>query len=467
MSAHAAPPAPALPPDRDPYAALRHAPYRRYLTGNFLANVGRQAVSIAATWQIYQWTNSATALGLVGLVNVVPLLLFVLSAGALADRIDRRVIIVRCMVAVSVLSLALALVSAFHDRIPPFRVLQAANEVLRAVALVFERHVDPAALRFDNPALPLVYLLLFLHAVVRVIGAPARGSIVPLLVPTPALSNAVTWSSSTFELSTVVGPALGGAIVAAAGFEIVYALDVLFALGLAVALFGVRMPPRAADPAAPRPGTLEGARFIWRHQPLLAALTLDLFAVILGGAIMLLPIYADKILHVGAAGLGWLRAAPALGAIAMAFFVAHARPLQRPGLVMLWSVAGFGAAIIVFGLSTSFALSFLALFLSGAFDNISVVVRHSVVQLLTPDSLRGRVTSVNQLFIGSSNEISALRAGLVAALLGPVLAATLGGLGTIAVTGAVALIWPTLKSLPPLHALRPEPDGPAAAKKNG
>lgn len=452
-------------PLRDPYAALRYAGYRRYLTGNFLANAGRQAVSIAATWQIYQWTNSATALGLVGLVNVIPLLLFVLPAGALADRYERRLIIIRCMAGSAVLSLALAVVSRFHASIPDWSGLRAANELLHSIALIFERQVDAGSLKFDNPALPLVYLILFLHAVVRVIGAPARGSIVPLLVPTPALSNAVTWSSSTFELSTVVGPALGGIIVAFSSYSLVYALDVFCSLALVFALLGVRMPARSdASGHRAEPGTLAGARFIWRHQTLLGALTLDLFAVILGGAITLLPIYADKILHVGPAGLGWLRAAPALGAITMAFWVAHSRPLRRPGLVMLWSVAGFGVAMVVFGFSTWFWLSLFALFLSGAFDNISVVVRHSVVQLLTPDSLRGRVTSVNQLFIGSSNEISALRAGLVAALLGPVLAATLGGLGTIVVTAGVALIWPSLKRLPPLHQMQPE--GDAGMKKN-
>lgn len=452
-------------PTRDPYAALRHAGYRRYLTGNFLANAGRQAVSIAATWQIYQWTNSATALGLVGLVNVVPLLLLVLPAGALADRFDRRSIIVRCMAATALLSLALALVSLFHASIPALPALQAANGQLHRVALFFERQIDPAALHFDNPALPLIYLLLFLHAVVRVISAPSRGSIVPLLVPTPVLSNAITWSSSTFELSTVVGPALGGLIVALAGYSAVYAIDALCALSLVIALFGVRLPARPDPGGRPVPaGTFAGARFIWRHQTLVGALTLDLLAVILGGVITLLPIYADKILHVGPAGLGWLRAAPALGAIAMAFLVAHTRPFRHPGRAMLWSVAGFGVAMTLFGISTWFWLSLLMLFLSGACDNVSVVVRHSVVQLLTPDSLRGRVTSVNQLFIGSSNEISALRAGLTAALLGPVLAATLGGLGTIAITAAVALVWPGLKHLPPLHQMRPEPE--EESKKN-
>lgn len=452
---------------RDPYAALREPGYRRYLVGNFLANAGRQAVSIAATWQIYQWTHSATALGLVGLVNVVPLLLFVLPAGALADRLERRVIIMRCMAAAAFLSLLLALVSHYDHLVPRLALLEAANRTLHGVALFFERHGDASALRFDNPALPIVYLLLFLHAIVRVIGAPARGSIVPLLVPTSALSNAVTWSSSTFELSTVVGPALGGLVVASLGYAWVYALDVFCAGSLVVSLLGVRLlrPPGAGSPSADA-GALAGARFIWKRQPLLAAMTLDLFAVILGGAVTLLPIYADQILHVGPAGLGWLRAAPALGAICMAFYVAHRRPFARPGMVMLWSVVGFGAAMAVFGLSTWFWLSLAALFLSGVCDNVSVVVRHSVVQLLTPDSLRGRVTSVNQLFIGSSNEISSLRAGLTAALVGPVLATTLGGLGTIVVTAAVALAWPGLKHLPPLAHLTPEQDDPGAKKND-
>lgn len=455
-------------PLRDPYSALREVGYRRYLIGNFLANVGRQGVSIAATWQIYQWTHSATALGLVGLVNVIPLILFVLPAGALADRVDRRLVIMRTTIATCLLSLGLAAVSHFHAAVPNLAPLSALNDALRSLALVFEKQVESDALRFDQPALPIIYLLLLLHAVVRVIAAPSRGSIVPLLVPTRSLSNAVTWSSSTFELSTVVGPALGGLVVAVSSYSWVYALDVLCALSLAWALLGVKLrrhPPTAADATA-NIGPLAGARFIWKRPPLLAAMTLDMFAVILGGAVILLPIFADQILQVGPAGLGWLRAAPALGAITMAFIVAHARPMARPGMVMLWSVVGFGASMIVFGLSTSLWLSLLALFLSGACDNVSVVVRHSVVQLLTPDFLRGRVTSVNQLFIGSSNEISALRGGLVAALLGPVLAATLGGVGSIAVTAVVALIWPQLKRLPPLHQLGTEPSGSSAGKNN-
>lgn len=450
-------------PGRDPYAALRHPGYRRFLTGTFLANVGRQSLIVAATWQIYQWTHSATALGLVGLVNVVPLLLFILPAGALADRCDRRTILLRCMFASAALSLALAAVSFWHEAIPALPGLAAANALLRDIALLFERHAPADSLQFSDPALPLIYLLLFLQAVVRVVGNPARGALIPQLVPPAQLSNAVTWSASSFELSTVVGPAMGGLVVAFTGFSAVYVFDVGCSLALACALTGVRVPPRAG-PRAAGPGALAGVRFIWSHPPILAALTLDLCAVVLGGVTALLPIYAGTILQIGPAGLGWLRAAPALGAIAMAFVVAHLPPMRRPGVGTLWSVAAFGVSLVVFALSTNVWLSLGALFLSGICDNFSVVVRHTLVQLLTPDALRGRVTSVNQLFIGSSNEISALRAGLTAAWLGPVLAAASGGVGTILVAGAVALFWPALRALPSLHHLTPAPAGGADAK---
>jgi MFS family permease len=445
-------------PVRDPYAALRHSGYRRFLAGNLLFNTGRQGLSVAIAWQIYQWTQSATALGLVGLVNVIPLMLLVLPAGVLADRVDRRRIVTHTMWISALLSLSLVFFTVGHAAIPALAPLRAANHLLQSIALLFERHADPASLHFDNPALPLIFLVLFLQSIVRVLGNPARAALVPLLVPPAAVSNAVTWSASSFELSTVIGPALGGFLVAGLGYTPVYVIDAVFSLVLAGSLWGVALPQAPHDPGAPAPDMLAGVRFIWQRKPILAAITLDLFAVLLGGAVALLPIYADKILHVGAAGLGWLRAAPAAGAITMAFIVTHLPPARRPGLLMLWSVAGFGAAIMLFGLSDNLWLSLLALYLSGVCDNYSVVVRHSLVQMLTPDVLRGRVTAFNQLFIGSSNEISELRAGLAAALWGPVVAATMGGLGTIAVVGAVALVLPALKTVPPLHQLKAEPD---------
>jgi MFS family permease len=381
----------------------------------------------------------------------------VLPAGVLADRLDRRRLVAWTMGASGLFSLALLLVSRYHAALPDLAPLRGANSLLRSIALVFEHHTDPAALHFTDPALPVIFALLFLQSIARVLGNPARAALVPLLVPTSAVSNAVTWSASAFELSTVIGPALGGFLVAGAGFDAVYLIDFIAAVAFALLLRGVQhhaAPRRTA--AGPEPDMFAGVRFIWQRQPILAAISLDLFAVLLGGAVALLPIYADRILHVGPAGLGWLRAAPALGAITMAFLVTHLPPAKRPGLGMLWSVAGFGAAIVLFGLSTHFWLSLLALYLSGVCDNFSVVVRHTLVQLMTPDALRGRVTAFNQLFIGSSNEISELRAGLAAALFGPVAAAAGGGVGTILVVVVVALALPALRTVPPLPTLKSE-----------
>lgn len=444
------------PERRDPYAAMRHGGYSRYLAGYFLSNTGRQAMSVAIAWQIYQWTNSATALGLVGLINVLPLLALVLPAGVMADHLERRRLVAWTMAASGLLSLALLLVTHFSAALPAWPVLHGANGVLRAIALVFERHVDPATLHFDNPALPVIFTLLFLQSVARVLGTPARAALIPQLVPADAVSNAVTWSASSFELSTVIGPALGGFLVASTGYDVVYLLDFVASSAFALLMLGVRLHAAPRVAGGPKPDMFAGVRFIWRRQPVLAAITLDLFAVLFGGAVALLPIYADKILHVGAAGLGWLRAAPSAGAITMAFIVTHVRPARHPGRLMLWAVAGFGAAIVVFGLSKFVWLSLLALFLSGMCDNFSVVVRHSLVQMLTPDVLRGRVTAFNQLFIGSSNEISELRAGLAAALWGPVMAATVGGFITIGVVVTIAMLLPGLKTVPPLHQLKPE-----------
>ena len=446
------------PPSHDPYAALKVPHFRGYLGGSFFALLGRQAVIAGAIWQVYEWTHSSTALGLVGLVNVLPLLVLSLPAGAIADRHDRRRLIALGTTVIAVVNVGLAALAFWPGAIPDLAPLRWANGLLQRTALVFERHGDTALMRFDEPALPLIFLLLMAHACARILIGPARSSITPLLVPNAALANAITWNTSTFEIATVAGPALGGFLIALTGTPSVYVLGAMLELLFLLALGRVtyfQVPQRAAVQRTWR-DVLAGAEFIWRKKVILGASSLDLFAVLLGGATALLPVYADQILHVGPIGFGWLRAAPSLGAFAMAMWIAHRPPLAHPGRALLWSVVGFGAATIVFGLSRWFWLSIVALFLSGACDNVSVVVRQSLVQLLTPDALRGRVTAVNQIFIGSSNEIGALRAGLMSAVIGPVAAVVWGGIGTVAVTVAIARAVPPLRRLPALHTLKPE-----------
>lgn len=449
---------PLAPPQHDPYAALKISNYRAYLIGSSFALLGRQAVLAAAIWQVYEWTHSSAALGIVGLINVIPLIALSLPAGALADHRDRRHIIALGTATVAIVNAALAALAFWHRSVPDLAPLRWANAVLRDTALLFERHAAPDSLHFDQPALPLVFLLLLVHTSVRVLIWPARSSITPLLVPTATLGNAITWNTSAFELATVAGPALGGFLISETGIPPVYAFGAMLELAFLLALGRVtyfQLPQRTTVRRTWR-DVLAGAAFIWRKKVIVGASTLDLFAVLLGGATALLPIYAVQILHVGPTGFGWLRAAPSIGAISMGVWLTHRAPLRQPGRALLWTVAGFGAAVIVFGVSHWFWLSLLALFFTGVFDIVSVVVRQSLLQLLTPEALRGRVTAVNQIFIGSSNEIGALRAGLSSALLGPVAAVVWGGIGTIAVTAAVARAVPALRRLPALHTLKPE-----------
>jgi MFS family permease len=452
------PASPPAPTAHDPYSALRVPQYRGYLAGSSLALLGRQAVVAAALWQVYEWTHSSTALGLVGLVNVLPLLALSLPAGAIADRHDRRRLISLGTATLAVLDVALAALAVWSSLVPDLEFLRGANTALRDVALFFEREAGTGSIRFEQPALPLVFLLLLGHACARILIWPARSSITPLLVPTSALPNAITWNTSSFEIATVAGPALGGFLIASAGMPWVYALGAVLEVFFLLALARVTYFQAPATPAARRTwrDILAGAAFIWRNPVILGASSLDLFAVLLGGATALLPVFADQILHVGPIGFGWLRAAPSIGALIMAMWIAHRPPLVRPGSALLWSVVGFGVATLVFGWSQSFWLSLLALALTGAFDNVSVVVRQSLVQLLTPDALRGRVTAVNQIFIGSSNEIGALRAGLMSAAVGPVAAVIWGGLGTIAIAALIARVVPPLRRLPALDQLQPK-----------
>jgi MFS family permease len=421
-SAHSAN-ADAQPPERhDPYAALRYRDFHFVVAGRFVATLGEMMVSVAIGWELYQRTNSALALGFVGLTLVIPVLLFSLPAGHIADHYNRQRIVVFAQMLLLFASLSLA------------------------------------ALSWTQGALPLVYGALFLIGVGGAFSSPAASTLIPQTVPPEAFENATTWSSSSWQLAAVIGPALGGFVIAlTGGATLVYLLDACGSLIFITLILLIHARPAA--PPAKRETTVrslaEGLRFLRSSQVLLAAITLDMFGVLLGGATTLLPIFAKDMLHVGPVGLGWLRAAPSVGAVLMALIIAYTPSFKHAGRVLLWAVVVFGVATIVFGLSRDFYLSLAALLVLGAADNISVVIRHSLLLLRTPDAMRGRIASVNGIFISASNELGGFESGLVAWLLTPVIAVVAGGIGTILVVLAVAYFAPEMRRL---GALAPTPE---------
>jgi MFS family permease len=313
----------------------------------------------------------------------------------------------------------------------------------------------------------LMYAIVCLGAIAAAIGGPARSALVPQIIPPQVLANAYTWNSSFFQIAAVVGPAAGGLLLHYS-IPAVYLVDacmsLIFAINL-IAFIRVRPVERVAGATGLRALT-EGIRWVWQHQIILATISLDLFAVLLGGAVYLLPVYA-KLLNVGELGFGWLRAAPAIGAFGMALLLAHLPPMKNAGRSMLLAVAGFGVATIVFGLTPLghqwlptgkflggtlwYWIALIALLLTGAFDNISVVVRHTLVQVLAPDSMRGRISAVNNVFIGASNELGGFESGLTARLFNPIISVVGGGIGTIVVVAATAVTWPQLRRFGALH----------------
>ncbi|MFN8421710.1 MAG: MFS transporter [Anaerolineae bacterium] len=401
------------PPARpDPYAALRYRDFRLLIAGRFTAQIGEMMVSVGVGWELYERTNDAFALGLVGLVQIIPVLLFSVLGGYIADRYNRRWVTLISQVVLILCSLALT------------------------------------ALSLMRGPLPLIYTVLALIGTARAFNNPAESALTPQTVPPEQFFNAVTWNSSVWQLSAILGPALGGILIAVANSAwLVYLSNAFAGLVLVIALLLLRSQQR--DYATPDESPLESVRaglsFLRRSQIVLASITLDMFAVLLGGATFLRPVFAKDILQVEAAGLGVLRAVTSLGALLMAMTIARRPPFQRAGRTLLLAVAGFGVATIIFGLSTSFWLSAAMLFVLGALDNISVVVRHTLIMTHTPDAMRGRVGAVNSMFIGASNELGGFESGVMAALLGPVGAVVIGGIGTLVVVGVIARVAPQLR----------------------
>lgn len=416
-----APQPPAPNPKPDAYAVLRNSDLRVYLTGRLIAIIGQQMFTMALGWELYERTGSALALGLVGLTQVIPMIVCTLPAGHFADLYNRKRIIVLMTMTVAVVNLALAGIS-----------------VARAPVL-------------------LIYCCLIVSGTARTFLWAASASFLPQLVERKDLSRAVTWSSTTFQIGSITGPAVGGIVLHFTHHAAwIYALNALAAVICSVLVNRVRLHHVAVVAEKFSLKTLlTGFSFVFTNRIILGIITLDMFAVLLGGATALLPVCAKEILQVGPYGLGLLQAALPVGAILCSFTLTHRPPLQKAGPAMLWAVASFGLATIGFGLSQYFWLSFAMLMLCGMSDNVSVVVRHTLVQLLTPNEKRGRVSAVNNLFIGTSNELGEFESGTVAHWFGPALGNTIatgamiavvsGGVGTILVVLAVAWRWPEIR----------------------
>lgn len=410
--APSASPAPAARPPGGGFAAFRARDFRFVAAARFLTGSALQMLLVAVGFQVYAETRDPVDLGLVGLAQFVPMAALALAGGQAADRVDRRLVVGACLAV-----------------------------FVACCAGLF------AAARLPTTPLWLVYGLLVVVGAARAFYQPALGALVPSIVPREDLPNAMTWSSAIWQASSVFGPLVGGAVygLTTSSASVHGAAGAMCAVALACVAF-VRRGHGTLDR---RPATwataLEGLRYVRANKVILGALTLDFVAVFLGGAPVLLPAFAADVLHVGAAGLGVLRAAPAIGAGLMTFAIAFSPMRGDVGRIMLSSVAAFGAATIGFGLSTSFALSLFFLGVLGAADMVSVVVRQSLVYLRTPDEMRGRVSAVNQVFVGASNELGDVESGVAAGLVGVVPAVVAGGAGTLLVVALWARLFPDLR----------------------
>jgi MFS family permease len=406
------------PTRHDPYAALRILNFRWFITSLLAMTVATQIQAVVVAWQIYELTHDPLSLGLIGLAEAVPFIGFALFAGHVADRASRlRVSLIALMV---LLGCSLAL---FGFTLRP--------------GIITAGRVWP------------IYAVIFLSGIARSFLQPARSALGAELVPRELYPNAVTWRSSAWQLAEVVGPAIGGLVYGFGSARAAYGVDAaLMSVGV-LSLTRMRHFPKRTVPAAESfiESLATGVRFVRSQPVILGALTLDLFSVLFGGAVALLPVFAAEILHVGPEGLGILRASPAVGAVVTSLVLAHRPPLRRAGRTLLLSVTLFGLSMIGFGLSRDFWLSIALLGLSGMVDTVSVVVRSTLLQVMTPDYLLGRVASVNAIFIGSSNEIGAFESGVAARLLGTVPSVVLGGMATLLVVAVTAVKVPQLRKL--------------------
>lgn len=402
----------------DNYAVLRILDFRNYVIARFLAVVGIQVQAVVVGWQVFDKTNDPLALGLVGLFEIIPAISVALFAGHLADLKDRKTIVLICYFVLLFCSASLLLLST-------------------------------SILNLPNNAVYPIYGIIFISGIARGFLNPTLAAFMAQLVPKHLYPNSSAWNSIAWQVAAVCGPALGGLLYGFNGAILAYSVDAC--LLLAAILFYIRILPKPIPERKKGESIFEslftGFRFVFSNQVMLSAMSLDMFAVLFGGAVALLPVFAKDILNVGPEGLGILRASPAFGASLMAIALAHKPPRENAGKILLIAVGGFGVCMLLFGVSTNFYLSVFLLVMSGIFDSVSVVLRSTIMQTFTPETMRGRVASVNSIFIGSSNELGAFESGVTARLMGAIPSVVFGGIMTLIIVTTTGLFSPKLRAL--------------------
>jgi len=411
---------------QDAYAVLRIRDFRFFIIARFFLTIGIQMQSVVVGWQIYEQTHDALSLGLIGLAEAIPFLAVALFAGHVADIFNRRKIILLTVIFYFFCAAALFLLS------------------YRFTEVFFRLGSMP------------IYGIIFLTGIARGFHYPAQAAFMAQIVPRELFANSSTWNSTVWHVAAISGPAIGGLVYGFFGINPAYFIVVCFVL-ISLLFFlltgNIPMPLKEAKETLFQ-SLASGVKFVFRNQVILGAMSLDMFAVLFGGAVALLPIFAGEILHVGPEGLGFLRAAPAFGAVLMSLALAYKPPLKRAGYYLITAVSGFGLCIILFALSENFYISLSLLVLSGMSANISVVIRNTIMQLLTPDVMRGRVASVNSIFIGSSNEIGSFESGLAAKLMGLVPSVIFGGGMTLLIAFSTYKFAPKLWKLNLMNYLK-------------
>lgn len=406
---------------KDPYAALRFKEFNIFLIVRFALVFAWSMQFIVIEWEVYSLTKDPLSLGLIGLMEVIPALSFALFAGHVVDQKEKRGLLIKCIFGFILICLGLFLIT---------------NQTVQSLFT-------------KNTVVWIMYLLVFFGGVVRAFIGPTVFTLFSQVVPKSEYANAATWSSSVWQIGSVLGPTIAGFAILWVGVNGSMFMVLLFALVALFFLFKIEKKP-ILNPKIGEPilkSLTEGIKFVYNTKEILGAITLDMVAVLFGGAVALLPIYAQDILEVGPKGFGVLRAAPAIGSFITILAVAYFPLTKNAGIKLLVSIFGFGLSIILFGVSTIFWISLVALFLSGVFDGVSVVIRQTILQLKTPDNMRGRVASVNSMFVGSSNELGAFESGVAAKLLGTVRSVVFGGSMTLLIVLTTGIFSPKLRKL--------------------